>query len=41
MNTFYELYLNNIYGMLLLDALGFGIYFFIISLLYKKKKDTN
>lgn len=36
MNTFFETYLNNVYGMLLLDALGFGLYFLIISLFYKK-----
>lgn len=40
MKTFFDLYLNNLYGILLLDALGFGIYFLIISLLYKKRKES-
>lgn len=38
MEVFYETYLNNLYGMLFLDALGFGIYFLTISFLYKKQK---
>lgn len=38
MAIFYETYINNLYGMLFLDVLGFGIYFLVISLLYKKRK---
>lgn len=39
MENFFDLYLNNIYGVLLLDVLGFGLYFFVISLIYKDRTD--
>lgn len=39
MENFFDLYLNNLYGILLLDVLGFGVYFFIISLIYKNQQN--
>lgn len=41
MEVFYQTYLNNIYGMLLLDAIGFGLYFLIISCIYRHKAKKN
>lgn len=39
MKTFFDIYLNNLYGILLLDALGFGIYFLVVSFIYKHKEN--